>query len=51
MHQVNDGRFRDDSPVEIRFPRTKQQERGDRAVWPWLLHEARNGRVRQRWPG
>jgi hypothetical protein len=32
MHdQDNDGRFPDESPVEIRYPRSKQEERGDRA--------------------
>ena len=36
MHQVNDGKFPDNSPVEIRFPRTEQQELGDRSAWPWL---------------
>jgi hypothetical protein len=35
MDQVNDGRFPDDSPVEVRYPRTKQQEQGNRSVWPW----------------
>ena len=32
----NDGRFPDDSQVEVRYPRTRQEEHGDRAVWPWL---------------
>ncbi len=32
----NDGRFPDDSPVEVRYPRTRQEEHGDRAAWPWL---------------
>lgn len=32
----NDGRFPDDEPVEVRYPRTRAQERGDRALWPWL---------------
>ena len=36
MHQVDDGKFPDDSPVEIRYPRTEQQEHGDRSAWPWL---------------
>jgi hypothetical protein len=26
MDQVNDGRFPDDSPVEVRYPRIKQKE-------------------------
>jgi hypothetical protein len=32
----NDGRFPDDSPVEVHYPLTKQQEQGDRSAWPWL---------------
>ncbi len=26
----NDGRFPDESPVEVRYPRSKQEEQGDR---------------------
>ena len=37
MHdQDNDGRFPDESPVEVRYPRSKQEEQGDREQWPWL---------------
>jgi hypothetical protein len=36
MDQDNDGRFPDDSPVEIRYPRTRREEQGDRSTWPWL---------------
>ena len=36
MDEDNDGRFPDNTPVEVRFPRSKQEERGDRAAWPWL---------------
>jgi hypothetical protein len=32
----NDGRFPDDSPVLVRYPRTTADERGDRDRWPWL---------------
>ena len=32
----NDGRFADDSPVEVRYPRSKREEQGDRSQWPWL---------------
>ena len=32
----NDGRYPDESPVEVRYPRSKQEERGDRSRWPWL---------------
>ena len=35
-HNDNDGRFPDDSCVEVRYPRTRQEEYGDRAAWPWL---------------
>jgi hypothetical protein len=28
--------FADDTPVLVRYPRTKQEEQGDRADWPWL---------------
>ena len=34
--QDNDGRFPDESPVEVRYPRSKQEEHGDRERWPWL---------------
>ena len=37
MHdEDNDGRFPDDSPVEVRYPRSKQEEQGARELWPWL---------------
>ena len=37
MHdEDNDGGFPDESPVEVRYPRSKQEERGDRSKWPWL---------------
>ena len=32
----NDGKFPDESPVEVRYPRSKQEEQGDREQWPWL---------------
>jgi len=32
----NDGRFPDDNRIEVRYPRTRQEEHGDRAAWPWL---------------
>jgi hypothetical protein len=28
--------FPEDSWVEVRYPLARQQERGDRAAWPWL---------------
>ena len=37
MFEDNDGRFPDDSAVEVRYPRDKREEQGvDRAGWPWL---------------
>ena len=36
MDEDNDGRFPDDSLAEVRYPRTRQEELGDRAEWPWL---------------
>ena len=33
--QDNDGKFPDESPVEVRFPH-KQEEQGDREQGPWL---------------
>ena len=32
----NDGGFPDESPVEVRYPRSTQEEKGDREQWPWL---------------
>ena len=36
MDEDNDRRFPDDSLVEVRYPRTRQEELGDRSVWSWL---------------
>jgi len=36
VDEDNDGRFPNDSPVEIRYPRSRQEEHGDRSAWPWL---------------
>jgi hypothetical protein len=36
MEFDNDGRFPDDSAVEVRYPLDQEQERGDRSRWPWL---------------
>ena len=36
MDEDNDGRFPDDSLVEVRYPRNLQEEQGDRSAWPWL---------------
>ena len=36
MDEDNDGRFPDNSPVLVRYPRDKQEEQGDRRGWPWL---------------
>jgi hypothetical protein len=35
----NDGRYPDESPVEVRYPRSKQEEQSDCPLceqWPWL---------------
>lgn len=32
----NDGKFPDESLVEVRYPGSKQEEQGDRERWPWL---------------
>ena len=32
----NDGRFPDETPVEVRYPRREQEEQGVREQWPWL---------------
>ena len=32
----DDGRFPDDSLVGVRYPRTWEEELGDRSGWPWL---------------
>jgi hypothetical protein len=36
MDEDNNGRFPDDSLVEVRYPHTRQEEQGDRCAWPWL---------------
>jgi hypothetical protein len=37
MHdEGTDGRFPDQSPVEVRYPRSEHEEQGDRERWPWL---------------
>ena len=28
--------FAGDTPVLVKYPRSKDEERGDRAAWPWL---------------
>jgi hypothetical protein len=32
----NGGGFPGASPSRSRYPRSKQEERGDRSKWPWL---------------
>jgi hypothetical protein len=34
MDEDNDGKFPGDSPFDVRYPRTKQEEQGDRSAWP-----------------
>jgi hypothetical protein len=31
-----DQSYLENAPVLVRYPRDKQEERGDRASWPWL---------------
>ncbi len=35
-NQLPDGQLVEDTPVMVRYPRTKEEEQGDRARWPWL---------------
>ncbi len=35
-HELSDGMLAEDMAVMVKFPRTKEEERGDRAGWPWL---------------
>ncbi len=35
-HELSDGMLADETPVFVRYPRTSDEERGDRAAWPWL---------------
>jgi hypothetical protein len=32
----NDGRFPNNTQVDVRYPRTPREEHGDRSAWPWL---------------
>jgi hypothetical protein len=36
VDEHNDGRFPENSLVEVRYPRTRPEERADPAAWPWL---------------
>jgi hypothetical protein len=36
MDEDNDGRFPGNTEVEVRYPRNRQEERGDRCGWSWL---------------
>ena len=36
MGEDSDGRFPESSAVEVRYPRSRQEELGDRSAWPWL---------------
>jgi hypothetical protein len=35
-HELPVGNLADETPVLVRYPRTTEEERGDRARWPWL---------------
>jgi hypothetical protein len=36
MDEDNDGRFPDDSALQVRHPRNQREDLGDRSAWPWL---------------
>ena len=36
VDEDDDRRFLDDIRVEVRYPRTRQEELADRTEWPWL---------------
>lgn len=36
MDGDNDGRFPSESLVDVRYPRNRHEELGDRSAWPWL---------------
>ena len=35
-HELLGGQLVEDTPVMVRYPRTNEEERGDRANWSWL---------------
>ena len=35
-NQLPDGQLVEDTPVLVKYPLTPEEERGDRAAWPWL---------------
>jgi hypothetical protein len=35
VDEDKDGCFPDGSPVEVRYPRNRREEWGDRSLWPW----------------
>ncbi len=35
-HELSDGMLAEEVAVMVKFPRTKEEERGDRSRWPWL---------------
>ena len=35
-HELPVGNLADETPVLVLYPRTSEEERGDRARWPWL---------------
>ena len=48
MHdEDNDGRFPDESPVEVRYPRSKQEEHGDRGWVRAVAGSARSSSSRR----
>ena len=35
-HELPGGQLVEDTSVMVRYPRTNEEERGDRTNWPWL---------------
>jgi hypothetical protein len=35
-HELSEGMLADETPIYVRYPRTSEEERGDRAYWSWL---------------
>jgi hypothetical protein len=35
-HELPGSQLVEDTPVMVRYPRTTEEERGDRTRWPWL---------------
>jgi hypothetical protein len=47
MDQDNDARFPSESLADVRYPRHRQEEPGDRSAWPWLPGSIADQRARR----